>query len=86
MSRIPAVSVDRLAAASGVLVPRAAEACASCVSWTSGDQPYTWAYVGLMAAPFAVVLGIGAVLTGCHLSARRRRAARTVATLNEETA
>lgn len=66
-----------------VLVPAAAEACASCMS--SGDQTFNWAYYGLMATPFAIVMGVGGVLTGCYLSARRRRPAHTDANLDEET-
>jgi hypothetical protein len=45
-----------------VLAPRAALACAACLSSAYGDRSFNWAYGALMAAPFLVTVVIGAVL------------------------
>jgi hypothetical protein len=43
-------------------VPRAAVACATCVSSGFGDRTYTWAYLGLLLMPFVVAVAIVATL------------------------
>jgi protein-L-isoaspartate O-methyltransferase len=45
-----------------VLAPRAALACAACLSSAYGDRSFNWAYGALMLAPFLVAVVIGAVL------------------------
>jgi hypothetical protein len=49
-------------AAAGLLPPRTAFACATCVSTAFGDQTYNWPYFGLIVMPFVVTGLIGAVL------------------------
>jgi hypothetical protein len=44
------------------LAPRAALACAACLSSAYGDRSFNWAYGALMAAPFLTTVAIGAVL------------------------
>jgi hypothetical protein len=85
MKHPSAPTVRRLALPALALLPCAAEACASCMSSASGDQTFTWAYYGLMATPFLIVLGLGGVLTGCYLSGRRGRPAPADSILDEET-
>ena len=48
-------------AAAGMLLPRLAEACATCISSAYGDRTYNWAYIGLLLVPFAVAAVIGGV-------------------------
>jgi hypothetical protein len=50
-----------LLALGGLLLPRLAEACASCISSAYGDRTYNWAYIGLLLMPFAVAVVIGGV-------------------------
>jgi hypothetical protein len=45
------------------LAPRAAAACATCVSSAYGDRTFNWAYGGLLLAPFVVAVVVGAVLS-----------------------
>lgn len=77
--------LERLALLPLVLVPRVVEACASCITSPYGDQTYNWAYVGLMLVPFALVIGIGGVLTRCYLTNRRRLPAPTDSITDEDT-
>jgi hypothetical protein len=49
-------------ALAGVLAPRAAAACASCVSSAYGDRSFNWGYGALLAAPFLVATVVVAVL------------------------
>jgi hypothetical protein len=42
--------------------PRAAVACATCISSGFGDRTYTWAYLGLLLMPFFIAVGIVATL------------------------
>ena len=44
-------------------------ACPSCISSAYGDRTYNWAFLGLLLMPFAVAIGVGAVLA----CASRRR-------------
>lgn len=56
-------SVAGVLAVAGALAPRVAMACAACVSSPYGDRTYSWAYGGLLLAPFLLALVIGAVLS-----------------------
>jgi hypothetical protein len=47
----------------GVLVPEAALACPACLSSAYGDRTFTWAYGGLLIAPFLVAIVVGGVLS-----------------------
>ena len=40
-----------------LVVPAAAEACASCISSPFGDQSYNWPYLVLILVPFANDIG-----------------------------
>jgi hypothetical protein len=53
-----------------MLTPRAALACATCISTPFGDQTYTWPYLGLILLPFGLI----AVIVGIfgYLSLRER--------------
>ena len=42
--------------------PRAALACATCISTGFGDRTYTWAYLGLLLMPFLVAVAIVSTL------------------------
>lgn len=44
-----------------LLAPRAAWACATCVSSAYGDRTFNWAFVGLILMPFVVGSGIAGV-------------------------
>ena len=57
-------------------------ACAACVSSAYGDRSFNWAYTALMAVPFAVAIGIGAVLAW---SAGYRLRWRRTNSIDEET-
>jgi len=48
--------------ASLALTPDLAAACATCLDSAWGDRGFGWPFVVLMLAPFAVVLGLVAVL------------------------
>ncbi|MBI1736804.1 MAG: hypothetical protein HYR51_16680 [Candidatus Rokubacteria bacterium] len=52
-------------------LPRLALACASCISSPYGDRSYNLAYIGLILTPFALMLAIGGVFTGCWWAQRR---------------
>ena len=54
-----------------LVVPAAAEACASCISSPFGDQSYNWPYLVLILVPFAAAAVIGGVMmrvTGARFS------------------
>ena len=63
-----------------LVMPAAAEACATCISSAYGDRTYNWPYLLLIALPFGVAVVIGSVLTRVSgisagaLVARARRA------------
>lgn len=62
------------------VAPAAAHACASCIASAYGDRSFNWAYVVLIATPFALTVVVGAVIaysSGYRLpgSGRRRPAA-----------
>jgi hypothetical protein len=50
--------------------PAVALACASCLTSAYGDRTFTWPFLGLMAAPFAVMAVIGAILARSHYRSR----------------
>jgi len=54
-----------------VLAPGAAWACATCVAYAYGDRTFNWAFLGLILMPFAVALGIAAVLAARYYAAHR---------------
>ena len=57
-----------------VLMPGAAWACATCVASAYGDRTFNWAFIGLILMPFAVALGIAAVLAARYYAAAHRDA------------
>jgi hypothetical protein len=66
-------------------LPRAAAACASCITSPYGDRTYNVAYLGLILTPFVLALAVGAVFTRCWWTARRHAAEETSdPLLNEE--
>jgi hypothetical protein len=66
-----------------ILIPRAALACATCITSPFGDRTYTWPYYGFLLLPFgllATVAGILAYVAGYRpRSVRRWLAARFAA-------
>jgi hypothetical protein len=67
--------IARLLALVVLLAPRAAWACATCVSSAYGDRTFNWAFLGLILMPFVVGAGIAGVLAArYYLPHRRRRA------------
>ncbi len=48
-----------------LLTPRAARACATCISSPFGDQTYNWPYLGLIRLPFGLIVAIAGIL-GYH--------------------
>ena len=53
-----------------LLGPRAAAACATCLSSPYGDRTYNWGFLGLFLMPFVVAAVIGGVLARAFFSAR----------------
>jgi hypothetical protein len=71
--------VKRAVAAAMILVPAAADACATCISSPFGDQTYNWPYVFLILLPFALATVIGGVMvrvSGVSVFALLRRLTR----------
>ena len=71
--------IARLAVLAWLLVPAAAEACATCIGSPFGDRTYNWPYLALILLPFAMASVIGGVLlrvSGVSLSALVRRTTR----------
>lgn len=58
----------RLAAAlAWLLVPDTVLACATCLDSALGNQGFNWAFVGMMAAPLGVALGLlGGLVWACR--------------------
>jgi len=84
--------MGRLLALALLLVPTAADACASCVASAYGDRTYNWPYLALIVLPFAVGAVIGGVFVhvngGLRTFSPRRFVARLLfqtATRQEET-
>jgi len=48
-----------------IAAPRAALACATCISSPFGDQSYNWPYLGLILLPFGLIVAIAGIL-GYH--------------------
>ena len=68
-----------LGAAAMMLLPAAAEACATCIASPFGDRTYNWPYLVLILVPFALAAVIGGVMvrvTGARVSDLRRWVAR----------
>jgi hypothetical protein len=68
-----------LVVAAMVLLPAAAEACATCIASPFGDRTYNWPYLALILLPFVMAAVIGGVLahvSGVSVSTLRRRLAR----------
>ena len=64
-----------------LVVPAAAEACASCISSPFGDQSYNWPYLVLILVPFVAAAVIGGVMmrvTGARFSDLRPWLARVL--------
>jgi hypothetical protein len=55
-----------------VLAPRAAWACATCVSSAYGDRTFNWAFLGLILMPFVVATGIAGVFAARYYEPFRR--------------
>ena len=53
--------IARLVVLVFLLTPRAAWACASCLSSAYGDRTFNWAFLGLILMPFVVGTGIAGV-------------------------
>lgn len=64
-----------------LVLPAAAEACATCISSPYGDRTYTWPYLLLIVLPFGVATVIGGVLaraSGVSVTALVGRAVRAL--------
>lgn len=48
-----------------VLIPRAALACATCITSPFGDRTYTWPYWGFLLLPFGVLAVVAGILAYC---------------------
>jgi hypothetical protein len=51
-----------LSALAMVLLPAAADACATCIASPFGDRTYNWPYLVLILVPFAAATVIGGVM------------------------
>ena len=54
--------IRAVAAITTVLLPAAAEACATCIASPFGDRTYNWPYLVLILVPFAAAAVIGGVM------------------------
>jgi hypothetical protein len=68
-----------------LLWPRAAAACATCLSTPFGDRTYNWAFLGLLLMPFVVAAAIGGVLALAFLVRRRGDESRSILRTEETT-
>lgn len=64
--------IARLVALVLLMAPRAAWACATCVSSAYGDRTFNWAFVGLILMPFVVATGIAGVFAARYYEPYRR--------------
>jgi hypothetical protein len=64
--------IARLVVLGLLLAPRAAWACATCVSSAYGDRTFNWAFLGLLLMPFVVATGIAGVLAARYYAPFRR--------------
>jgi hypothetical protein len=60
-----------------LLAPRAASACATCVSSAYGDRTFNWAFLGLILMPFVVGLGIAGVFAARYYAGQSHRRSRS---------
>ena len=59
-----------------LIVPAAADACATCIGSAYGDRTYNWPYLALIMLPFMVAAVIGGVLarvSGVSIRSLRER-------------
>jgi hypothetical protein len=59
------MKIMALAGLASIVTPRAALACATCISSPFGDQTYNWPYLGLILLPFGLIVAIAGIL-GYH--------------------
>jgi hypothetical protein len=59
------MKIMAVAGLASVATPRAALACATCISSPFGDQSYNWPYLGLILLPFGLIVAIAGIL-GYH--------------------
>jgi hypothetical protein len=82
---MPHVRLRPLLVLAQALVPDLAWACAPCLDSAWGNRGFSWAFVGLMLAPFAVLAGLAGVLAwGYAREPRRPRAPRAHAGLERD--
>ena len=55
-----------------VLMPDLAAACAACIDSAYGNRGFSWPFVGLMLAPFAVVAALAGIFVYGGARLRRR--------------
>lgn len=67
--------IARLVVLTLLLAPRAAWACATCVSSAYGDRTFNWAFLGLILMPFAVATAIAGSFAWWYYAPLRRWAA-----------
>jgi hypothetical protein len=48
-----------------ILIPRAALACATCITSPFGDRTYTWPYWGFLLLPFGLLAVVAGILAYC---------------------
>ena len=73
--------MKRAVAVALMLLPAAAEACATCIGSPFGDRTYNWPYLGLILLPFVMATVIAGVLvrvSGVSVFALVRRLVRPV--------
>jgi uncharacterized integral membrane protein len=73
--------IARLIALALLLVPAAADACATCIASAYGDRTYNWPYMFLLLLPFAVAAVVGGVLVHVNGGLRTLSPRRLVARL-----
>jgi len=64
-----------------MLLPAAAEACATCIGSPFGDRTYNWPYLALILLPFVmgtVIAGVLVRVSGVSVSSLVRRLVRLV--------
>ena len=56
------MKIMAVAGLASIAMPRAALACATCISSPFGDQTYAWPYLGLILLPFGLIAAIVGIL------------------------
>jgi len=56
------MKIMAVAGLASIAMPRAALACATCISSPFGDQSYNWPYLGLILLPFGLIVAIAGIL------------------------